>query len=184
MPAEVIARVNTIGARQKMPTKLTYANRYGNEIEDTLNEFNVESSDDDSSYTTSDTNSNSDSDDDNNYTITDMSDNESNDSDDDNDNDNVMPPNNEDNLPPPPDNMDPNPNIKLTPYQKRYIIFNEQQSYPTPIPEINTGVLIVPPVSNIPPTFIPNSVNNILHKNDNNTGVEIHTKGVEEGVEE
>ena len=37
MPTKVIACVNTIGARQKMPKKLTYANRYGNEIEDTLN---------------------------------------------------------------------------------------------------------------------------------------------------
>ena len=37
MPTKVIACVNTIGATQKMPKKLTYANRYGNEIEDTLN---------------------------------------------------------------------------------------------------------------------------------------------------
>ena len=39
---------------------------------------------------------------------------------------------------------------------------------------------IVPPVSNVSPTFIPNNVDNILHENDNNTGVE----GVEVGVEE
>merc|ERR1712025_1329936 len=36
MPREVINRVNSIALRQKMPTKLTYANRYGHEIEDTV----------------------------------------------------------------------------------------------------------------------------------------------------
>ena len=62
VPTEVIARVNTIGAQQKMPTKLTYANRYGHEIQDTINHFEYDSSDDDdSSYSTSD-NSNYDTD--------------------------------------------------------------------------------------------------------------------------
>lgn len=62
MPAdvEVIYRVNAMGARQKVPTKLTYANTYGNEIEDTIDELEMESSDDDSSYSGSDSDSDSD----------------------------------------------------------------------------------------------------------------------------
>ena len=47
MPRDVIDRVNSIGRRQKMPTRLTYANRHGREIEDTLPEVALD--DDDSS---------------------------------------------------------------------------------------------------------------------------------------
>ena len=54
-PQDVVARVNAIGLRQKMPIKITYANRYGNEIEDTLEDIDREyDSDDDSSYASSD----------------------------------------------------------------------------------------------------------------------------------
>ena len=62
MPQEVVSRVNAIGLRQKMPTKITYANRYGNEIEDTLENIGHEyDSDDDSSYASSDSEDSSDS---------------------------------------------------------------------------------------------------------------------------
>ena len=56
MPREVIDRVNAIGIRQRMPSKLTYANRYGNEIEDTLDDITVTSTDD-TSYAPSTTSS-------------------------------------------------------------------------------------------------------------------------------
>eukprot|EP00546_Thalassionema_frauenfeldii_P001486 CAMPEP_0178933344 /NCGR_PEP_ID=MMETSP0786-20121207/23207_1 /TAXON_ID=186022 /ORGANISM="Thalassionema frauenfeldii, Strain CCMP 1798" /LENGTH=184 /DNA_ID=CAMNT_0020610909 /DNA_START=822 /DNA_END=1377 /DNA_ORIENTATION=+ len=36
---EVKQRINAIGAAQQMPTTLTYANRYGNEIADCLNDL-------------------------------------------------------------------------------------------------------------------------------------------------
>ena len=63
MPQDVIARVNAIGLRQKMPTKITYANRYGNEIEDTIDEISHDySSDDDSTYASSSDEGSSDSD--------------------------------------------------------------------------------------------------------------------------
>ena len=91
MPAEVINRVNAIGLRQKMPTKLTYANRYGQEIEDTIDELQYDSSDDESSFAPSDSDSSSfDSDD------------ESMPDSDDDDNDHH---NNAYNLPPLPDGM-------------------------------------------------------------------------------
>ena len=62
MPHDVVARVNTIGLRQNMPTKITYANRYGNEIEDTLENVDREyDSDDDPSYASSDDEDSSDS---------------------------------------------------------------------------------------------------------------------------
>ena len=46
MPLEVIVRVNDIGTEQKIPTKLTYANKYGHEIEDTISELEYDSSSD------------------------------------------------------------------------------------------------------------------------------------------
>ena len=62
MPQEVLARVNTIGLRQKMPTKITYSNRYGNEIEDIVEDVGREyDSDDDSLYASSDNEDSSDS---------------------------------------------------------------------------------------------------------------------------
>ena len=55
MPAAVITRVNAIGARQRMPTKITYSDRYGREIEDTLDDLEYESEDeDDSTYASAD----------------------------------------------------------------------------------------------------------------------------------
>ena len=59
MLAEVIDRVNAISLRQKMPTKITYANRYGQEIEDTIDEQQYDSSDDKSSFAPSDNDSSS-----------------------------------------------------------------------------------------------------------------------------
>ena len=32
MPQYVVSRINAIGLQQKMPTIITYANRYGNEV--------------------------------------------------------------------------------------------------------------------------------------------------------
>ena len=72
MPLEVINRVNVISKSQKIPTKLTYTNRYGREIKDTLDELDYESSDNDSSYVYS---SDSDSDDSNNDSDYDENDN-------------------------------------------------------------------------------------------------------------
>ena len=50
IPLEVIKRVNAIGSKQKMLTKLTYVNRYGYEIKDTFNELDADSSEDNSDY--------------------------------------------------------------------------------------------------------------------------------------
>ena len=62
MPQDVIARVNAIGLRQKMPSKITYANRYGNEIEDTLEQISHDyDSDDDSTYASTNDDNSSDS---------------------------------------------------------------------------------------------------------------------------
>ena len=91
MPAEVIDRINAIGMRQKMTTKLTYANRYGQEIEDTIDELQYDSSDDESSYTPSD-------DDSSTY---------------DSDEESMPDSDDDDNLPPPPDEMDANPDINV-----------------------------------------------------------------------
>ena len=112
MPIEVIAHVNAIGERQKMLIKLIYANRYGKEIEDTLDELDVDSSDNDLSYRLSDDDSYFDSDNEDDDSESDESNNESSDSDN-NDDDNVIPLNNEANLPPSPDNIDSNPDINV-----------------------------------------------------------------------
>jgi hypothetical protein len=54
MPRETIYCVSSIGRRQGMPTTITYANRHGLEIGDTINDFDGDSSDGDSSYVTTD----------------------------------------------------------------------------------------------------------------------------------
>ena len=65
MPTEVIDRVNNIGAQQNMPTKLTYANRYGAEIENTLDDVEYDTDDDDDEdWEEASTNSDHDDDDD------------------------------------------------------------------------------------------------------------------------
>ena len=103
-----------------MPNKVTYANRYGQEIEDTINELEYDSSDDDdSSYSSSDNHSSDDSlpSDSDNDSDSDDSDSDSDDSNDgDGDefaHDEVL------NLPPPPDVMDPNPDINIGPMQQQ-----------------------------------------------------------------
>ena len=96
MPLEVINRVNVISKSQKIPTKLTYTNRYEREIKDTLDELDYESSDDDSSYIYSSdsdsdhSNSDSNYDDDNNIASDDESSSSSNDDDQDNINKNLI----------------------------------------------------------------------------------------------
>jgi hypothetical protein len=50
MPREAINRVSSIGRRQGMPGTITYANRHGLEIGDTINDFEDDSSDSNSSY--------------------------------------------------------------------------------------------------------------------------------------
>jgi hypothetical protein len=50
MPREVIDQVIAIGCRQRMPSTITYADRHGNEIGDTINELDDNMSDNDSSY--------------------------------------------------------------------------------------------------------------------------------------
>ena len=119
-PSEVIARVNAIGTKKIMPTKLTYANRYGHEIEDTIHELEYNSSDDDDSsysssgsYNSDDTYS-SDSDRDNSDT-----DDSNDNSDDDDDEGHELAHDVGLNLPPPPDAMDPNPNINIGPQQQQ-----------------------------------------------------------------
>ena len=82
MPHDVILPVNAIGRSQYMPNKLTYANRHGREIEDSLDELST-TSDDDSTYSP---------DDDTIASNADMLDNTDN-------NDNNTP------LPPPPDSL-------------------------------------------------------------------------------
>ena len=79
VPSEVIARVNAIGTKQNMSTELTYANMYGHEIEDSINELEYNSSsDDDSSYSSHESDDDSDDDSDNSYS----SDSDSDDSED------------------------------------------------------------------------------------------------------
>jgi hypothetical protein len=66
MPRAVIDWVSAIGRWQHMPSTITYADRHGNEIGDTINELDDDMSDDDSSYLDShrdDDSMNSDSDD-------------------------------------------------------------------------------------------------------------------------
>ena len=48
MPREAITRINNIGKRQKMPTMLTYSNRYGAELPETIDEYPSDSDTDDS----------------------------------------------------------------------------------------------------------------------------------------
>lgn len=50
MPREVQDRVNNTGRQQGVPAKLTYANRHGDEIEDSLTEVEDDDSSDASSY--------------------------------------------------------------------------------------------------------------------------------------
>jgi hypothetical protein len=50
MPREAIDRVSAIGRRQHMPSTITYVDRHGHEIGDTINELEDDVSDDDSSY--------------------------------------------------------------------------------------------------------------------------------------
>jgi len=48
-PAEVCQRVNAIGLSQRIPTCLTYANRYGHKIQDNLNKLSDDGSTDSTS---------------------------------------------------------------------------------------------------------------------------------------
>ena len=127
MPSDVITRVNAIGSRQKMPTKLTYANRYGHEIEDTLNELDYDSSDDDSDYSSDQDSDDSDSDTDGSLdddTSTSSSSDSEDDDDDDSDDDaveiteenrsedGIIDPANEINVPRAPPAMNPIPAIE------------------------------------------------------------------------
>ena len=115
MPSEAIGRVNGIGARQKMPTKLACANRHGHEIEDTIDELEYDSSDDDSDYSSSD--SDDDDDDSSDESASNDSDSEddysdSNDSDDD-ENDNNPAQRGYDQMLPPPNGVQQNPIINV-----------------------------------------------------------------------
>jgi hypothetical protein len=47
-PHEAVTRINNIGKLQKMPTMLTYADRYGKEIPETIDDYPSDSNDDDS----------------------------------------------------------------------------------------------------------------------------------------
>ena len=102
MPREAITRINAIGKRQKMPTMITYSNRHGAELPETIDDYPSDSDTDDSdddTYSQPD----DDSDDDSVLSVdtdasdTDASTNSS--SSDDADPDPAMPP---DDLPPPP----------------------------------------------------------------------------------
>jgi hypothetical protein len=50
MPREAITRINHIGKQQKMPTMLTYSNRYGTELPETVDDYpsDTDTADDDS----------------------------------------------------------------------------------------------------------------------------------------
>eukprot|EP00957_Ditylum_brightwellii_P190118 14472693-Ditylum_brightwellii.AAC.2 len=50
MPLDVINRVNKIGRNQGMPSTITYANRKGDEIRDTLHIYDNETDIDDSTH--------------------------------------------------------------------------------------------------------------------------------------
>ena len=109
MPREAITRVNNIGKTQKMPTMLTYSNRYGAELPETIDDYPSDSETDDSdddTYSQPD-----DSDDDSILSAdTDASDDNSNtseDSDSSDDDDDAAP------LPPPPP---PPPNFNNHPF--------------------------------------------------------------------
>eukprot|EP00957_Ditylum_brightwellii_P098589 7510121-Ditylum_brightwellii.AAC.1 len=55
MPARVITRINCIGRNQRIPSTITYANRRGDEIVDTIHDYENETDDtdiDDSTYAT------------------------------------------------------------------------------------------------------------------------------------
>ena len=181
MSSEVIARVNVIGVRQKMPTKITYANRYGHEIEGTIDELGHDSSDDDSSYSALESDDNSDSGNDSYESDDDDSDGDSDDSDSDDDNDEEIDSDgdNDDNqpahnvdltLPPPPDNMDPNPIINVGQQPPHFPAPHAQPpEQPIPSRQQRVQVHIPQPHRN---TGVEHSSTGVTAQSDNNTGVD------------
>ena len=90
IPREVIDRVSSIGRRQGMPSTLTYANRHGDEIGDTIADYSDDQSDPDDETYKPDEDDDDDSDDDSDSQSTDSDqdgDDESSDSEDDDDDD-------------------------------------------------------------------------------------------------
>jgi hypothetical protein len=151
IPREVIDRVSSIGRRQGMPSTLTYANRHGDEIGDTIADYSDEHTDsDDETYQDEDAESDDDdddNDDDNNSQSTDSDqggDEESSDSEDeDDDDDDDQGRNHRRNAygehPPDPPVIFENPGVHETP-----LAGNNQGVHEAPLADNNQGVVNEP----------------------------------------